>query len=166
MISKSSILHNLSSLEKKYQSAKNGKDALFYSKLAILELCGWIEESMDDVVRRCSQNILKNLADRKYVEEVVIKKTYAFDYSRFRLMLIHLVGLINVERIEKKIDPLTMSRLDATLRALKKARDAEAHTHLKGVTRNVNAPSLTLAQFTDVYEGLKCMERILKTTKF
>ena len=120
---------------------------------------------MDDVVRRCAQKRLKVIANRKFVEETVIKKTYAFEYARFRLMIIHVVGLINVERIEKKIDPRTMSQFDATLKALKKARDAEAHTHLKGVTRIVNAPSFTIAQFSDVYEGLRCMEQLLKTAK-
>lgn len=145
--------------------AKSGKDALFYSKLAILELCGWIEESMDDVIRRCAHKRLKIPANRKIVDESVIKKTYAFDYGRFRYMLIYVIGLINVERIEMKMDPLTMNRFEATLGALKKSRDAEAHTHLKGITRVINAPSITLAQFGDVYDGLKFIEKLLRTAK-
>ena len=50
MIAKSYILANLNALDARYKRASRAKDALFASKLALLELCGWIEESMDDIV--------------------------------------------------------------------------------------------------------------------
>ena len=48
---------------------------------------------------------------------------------------------------------------------LKTARDAEAHTHINGVTREINAPSITISQFADVYQGLKLTENTLRSTK-
>ena len=165
MVARHFILANLKSLERKYRTAASGKDALFFSKLAILELCGWIEESMDDVIRQCAMRYLKDAGNRKYVETMVIKRTYSFDYERFRLMMISVVGLINVERVEKKLDPSIKSKFEAVLASLKTARDAEAHTHIKGVTRVINAPSLTIAQFADVYQGLKLVETTLRSTK-
>lgn len=164
MVAKQFILANLKRLEYKYRTAGR-KDALFFSKLAILELCGWIEESMDDVIRQCAKKHLKDTRNINYVETTVIKRTFAFDYVKFRLMLISVVGLINVEKIEKKLDPSIKSKFEAVLTSLKTARDAEAHTHIKGVTRAINAPSLTIAQFADVYQGLKLIETTLRSTK-
>ena len=61
MVAKNSILPgNLRSLDYRYRRAHSAlKEALFCSKLAILELCGWIEESMDDMVRRCATEALE-----------------------------------------------------------------------------------------------------------
>ena len=164
MIAKSYILANLKGLEKKFKTSPP-KDALYFSKLAILELCGWIEESMDDVVIRCAKAHLKDAANLKYIEGDVVKRTYAFDYEKFRFMLIRLVGLVNVERIESKMDAVLKLKFASTLDALKRARDSEAHTHIKGVARVINAPSITIAQFQDVYAGLKEVEKLVKAAK-
>lgn len=155
MISKNSILGNLKSLDNCYRKAKSQKEALFYSKLAILELCGWVEETMDDIVMRCAIRHLKERNNRKYCKDNIVKKTYGFDYERnFRFMLIRLLGLVNVERIERQVDARKRSGLEGALGSLKAVRDAEAHTHLKGTTRRLNAPSFTITQFKPLYEGL------------
>jgi hypothetical protein len=166
MLAKTYILHNLNALNKKYNKATTPKDSLFFSKLAILELCGWIEESMDDLVRRCAKQKLKEQANITYVNSVVIKKNYGFEYqNNFRQMLIKLLGIINVERIERKMDAGKFQRFQSTLSALKTARDAEAHTHIKGITRSINAPSITLRQFNDVYDGLAEVDMVIRASK-
>lgn len=167
MISRGSILVNLKILDRKYRNATTLKESLFYSKLAVLELCGWIEESMDDVVLRCARRNLKNQVNFKYVRNDIVKRTSGFDYEyHFRRMLIQLLGIINVERIEKNVDQRKRLELTATLGVLKTVRDAEAHTHIKGVTRQINAPSVTLGQFTSLYDGLVEFEAILRHEKF
>lgn len=167
MIVKSYILANLRDLNRNYGHSASPKEAQFFSKLAILELCGWIEESMDDVVLSCARRHLKVAANLSYCENEVVKRTYGFDYHRnFRLMLIRLLGLIAVEKIERQIDVNTHGRMTAALSTLKQQRDSEAHTHLKGVTRRINAPSVTIAQFQPVYEGLIEIDRIVRSSKF
>ena len=167
MIARSYILANLKMLDRRFRKATTPKDALFHSKLAILELCGWIEESMDDVILHCSRRHLKEQANRNHVKNVIVKKNYGFDYQQhFRRMLIQLLGVINVERIEKSVDQTKRTRLTATLTALKIVRDAEAHTHIKGVARIINAPSVTLGQFPAIYEGLVEFDATLRRTKF
>ena len=97
----------------------------------------------------------------------VIKRTHGFDYEyHFRRMLIQLIGLVNVERLEKAIDQTKQARLIAALKTLKAVRDPEAHTHIKGVTRAINAPSVTLGQFPAVYEGLLEYQNTIRNTKF
>lgn len=155
MITHSSILANLRTLDRMFRNATSRKESLFYSKLAVLELCGWIEESMDDVVLCCARRHLKDEANFTYVQNEIVRRTSGFDYQQhFRRMLIQLLGVINVERIEKRVDQSKRLKLTATLEALKTVRNAEAHTHIKGVTRHINAPSVTLNQFPALYEGL------------
>lgn len=159
MIAKSYILENISQLETLYAKSTSGKRPLYYSKLAIIELCGWIEESMDDIIKRCAVRKLSALSNRTYVNDVIVKKTYGFDYDQhFRTMLGRLIGLVNVEKLENRINQTTLLQFKATLGNLKVMRDAEAHTHLKSVTRIIDSPSLTKRNFHVIYGGLKEFE--------
>jgi hypothetical protein len=155
MIARIYLEANLRRLDRLYRDARTTKDALFFSKLAVLELCGWIEESMDDVVLRCSMRCLRDPSNRRQVKDSVVKKTYGFEYHKhFREMLTRLIGLVEVEKLERRLDATKHARLKSTLGSLAGARNAEAHTHLKGVTRVINAPSVTIGHFSDVYDGL------------
>ena len=60
MIAYSYIENNLDQLDKRYVKSKTSRDASYYSKLAILELCGWIEMSIDDCIVRSANRILKD----------------------------------------------------------------------------------------------------------
>jgi hypothetical protein len=165
MIARSYILSNLKLLDNKYRKTTSPKELLFYSKLAILELCGWIEESMDDIVLRCAMRHLKIMSNKEFVRKQIVRKNYGFDYDdHFRRMLGQLIGIINVERLEKNVDQTKKVRLKAVLSMLKTARNAEAHTHIKGVTRHINAPSITLSQFPDVSDGLTEYDRVIRNT--
>lgn len=167
MLAKSYILSNLNSLDRMYRGTSSSKAALFYSKLALLELCGWIEESMDDVVIRCSIRHLRQEANRNYIKNDVVKKNYGFEYNRhFRKMLIHLIGIVQVEKLEGRIDTSVKANFESTLGALKTARNSEAHTHIKGVTRVINAPSVTISQFTAVWNGLQAYDSELRAKRF
>jgi len=166
VIAKSYILENLRSLDHRFRNARSAKEALFCSKLAILELCGWIEESMDDIVRRCANRHLGVHDNRHFSEHEIIRKNYGFDYGKnFRSMLMRLIGLVAVERLEKKVDQATYASMIAVLSSLKITRNAEAHTHLKGITRTLNAPSVTLGQFHTLYVGLVEFERKVRRFK-
>jgi hypothetical protein len=166
VIAKSYILENLRSLDYRYRKADSAKEALFCSKLAILELCGWIEESMDDVIRRCATRRLNEHDNRDFCEHEIIRRNYGFEYQiNFRSMLIRLLGLVAVEKLEKKVDQTLYASMTATLSSLKITRNAEAHTHLKGTTRILNAPSVTIGQFRTLYDGLTEFERKIKAMK-
>ena len=167
MIARSYILSSLKALDRKYKETTSTKESLFYSKLAILELCGWIEESMDDIILRCAGRYLKINSNKEYVRKQIVKSTHGFDYdNHFRRMLVQLMGIINVEMLEKNVDQIKQAQLKAALSALKTARDAEAHTHIKGVTKNINSPSVTLNQFPDVCDGLLEYDRVIRSFAF
>jgi len=54
----------------------------------------------------------------------------------------------------------------AALTSLKTQRNTEAHTHLRGTTRTINAPSVTIAQFQPLYEGLMEFGRVIRSTNW
>jgi hypothetical protein len=167
MIAKTYILANLKYCDRRFRGARSAKEGLFYAKLAILELCGWIEMSMDDVVIRCSKRRIKLAKNAKLVQDQIVDRTYGFDYERhFRSMLIRLIGLVGVEKLEKQLDPAVHSKFVSTLVSLKTVQDTEAHTYVKGVTKNIDAPSVTLARFTDIYAGMTAIDQLLKRMRY
>ncbi len=164
MVAKRDILVNLKLIDRLFRSTVGRtKEELLYSKMAIIELCGWIEDSMDDVIRKIAQAKLKIPKNIYYINEDIIKKTHSFSYEHFRGMLLNLIGIVNVEKLEVILDPLKFDRMRSTLGNLKKIRDNEAHTHIKkDVTKTLNAPSVTINNFSMVYDGLKDIEDKLK----
>ena len=164
MIVKTYISENLNAIERKYNKSQNAQWALFYSKLALLELCGWIEISMDDIIRQHAKRCLKIPKNLNYIEEKVISPTYGFDYNKnFRRMLISLIGMNGIEKLEKKVDPACFNPMKATLGNLKVNRDKEAHGYIKGTTMRIDAPSITKAYYKKVYDGLKNIDTLLRS---
>lgn len=164
MIAQSYITSNLQSINRSYLNAGSAREAFFMSKLALLELCGWIEESMDDIVMRCAMRNLGEDSNRKYCRDDIVKRTSGFDYqTNFRVMLIRLLGLINVEKIEARVDQSKHDTMKSALSALKTQRNSEAHTHLKGTLRTINAPSVTINQLLPLYEGLMEFDRVIRS---
>jgi hypothetical protein len=51
MIIKGYIENTLKELDRLYNKHTSLKKDIYYSKLAVIELCGWIEETCDAIVR-------------------------------------------------------------------------------------------------------------------
>ncbi len=167
MIYRGYILKSLKVLEDLYNTSTSANKGLLYSKTAILELCGWIEESMDVIVITCANRKIKDKAMRAYIKKRVVEKNYGFEYkNNFRYMLCQVIGLASIEKLERKVDPRKFQILCSVLGTLKISRDVEAHTHIKGTTKRLNAPSATKAQFLQVYDGLKEIDDQLKSLGF
>ena len=168
MINKEVIELTLQDLENLYNSAMTNdadqKILIFYSKLATLELCGWIEESLDDIVLRYADTKLtqeKNTEDFKKI----VKDNFGFDYNKnFRKMLMSLIGLISIEKLESNLQERDFLDLKSQLGSLKTIRNSFAHTHINPhinqieVTRTYYAPSITKRTFQKVYRLLTVIE--------
>lgn len=164
MIAKSYIESTLKELDKLYNHASSQKKAIYFSKLAIIELCGWIEETVDEIVHRHSNRHLKNIDNRKYCLDKIIKNNYGFQYlQNIRPMLINLIGLIGVEKLENELEKTAqITLLKNNLGNLKFSRNEAAHTHLKGITRTYNAPSRTIGDFNRIYLVLEKLDTELR----
>lgn len=167
MISKTYINTNLRSLNYRFSKTTSQKEALLYSKLAVLELCGWIEISMDDLVLRCAKDNLMREESFNYIANNIVKKNYGFEYkNHFRNMITIVLGLKTIEQLESLLNPTKYARLTSTLGTLKNSRDNQAHTYIKSTMITVDAPSITQRNFNFVYDGLIEYERVLKAEGF
>lgn len=163
MIAKSYITSNLKQLESAYNKS-TGKHSLYFSKLAILELCGWIEVSVDEIFEKYARKKLKEL-DNVSSMEVAIRGVYGFHYKKhFRKLLISAVGLTGAEKVEANVSPVVLARLVSQLGSLYTMRNSLAHTYVKGRhgTINIDAPSTTIGRFKNIYDGLVEVEAALK----
>ena len=162
MISKTYIQENLRNLDTAYRTARREKQLYYFSKLAILELCGWLETSMDDVVQRHCNRHLSVASNRKFVENDIIKRNYGFDYnSNFRMMLIRLVGIVQVELIESQTDAVTHALFESNLTSLKTLRNSLAHTYTKSLGQ-IDSPQITRSRFQPLYNGLYAYDQQLR----
>lgn len=164
MIAKSYIESTLKELDKLYNQASSQKKAIYFSKLAVIELCGWIEETVDEIILRHANRKLKNNDNKTYCKERIIKNNYGFQYlQNIRPMLISLIGLISVEKLEDELEKnAQITILKNNLGNLKLSRNEAAHTHLKGITRNYNAPSKTIGDFNRISIVLEKLDTELR----
>jgi hypothetical protein len=164
MIAKSYIKSTLKELDRLYNDSTSQKKAIYYSKLAVLELCGWIEESLDDILLRHGNRNLIKPENKLFCKDKIIKGNYGFQYNdNIRPMLLKLLGLINLEKTEIELEKTAqITLLKTNLGNLKLVRNEAAHTYLKGVTRTYNAPSRTIADFNRIYNLLKNLDEELR----
>jgi hypothetical protein len=164
MIVKGYILNTIDELDKLYNQATSQKKAIYFSKLALLELCGWIEGAIDNIVEmHCNRN-LKNQDNKESFKNDRIKPVYGFQYNQhFRPMLMSAIGIIELEKIELELEKTgKITILKSRLGSLKRVRNDAAHTFLKGVTITYDAPSLTRGNFLNIYPILKEIDTMLR----
>lgn len=166
MISKTQILGELIRLENLYKKAGMARENVMqqlYSKLATIECCGWIEQSMDYMACRAK----KNVKTKKIIENYddFIKSNYNFNYEAFSKIIMFSYGIKKFEKIETSVDPSKLDILKGTLGTLKKIRDGHAHTTVHGTITTFNAPSVTKQHFLKVFDGLKEFENQIKKIK-
>ncbi|HXS37610.1 MAG TPA: HEPN domain-containing protein [Flavipsychrobacter sp.] len=168
MISKRHITKTLKELNALYSASRGFAKPKLYSKLAIIEASGWIEECLDSIVRNLCSGNLSPTNYRQYDTET-IKKNSGFKYEQYirNKLLKDLIGLVLIEKFETILsanrDFITMI---PALDTLAKVRNDCAHTHLSGTTPSLMAPSATIRNFEEIYNGLKAMNKQLKKLKF
>lgn len=156
MIVKKHISRTLKDLDNRYNGAMSCSsidESIYYSKLATLEYCGWIEEAFDNIVRRSVKGKLKSQPYRQMLETSVIGNNHGFQYKEnFRPMLSKAIGLVAMEKVEKELDRNgNRSILISELAAVKRDRDCAAHTWIQNATLTYPSPSITRARLEKVY---------------
>ncbi len=128
------LIAALNELETLHDASANQAHQNYYLKLALLELCGWVEETQDVILGRLAGYWLET--NRKNFDGFVKRNSGISYENNFRDLLQRLVGLRGLELVEVRIsrhrDADTVrtcaemyALLDTTLRA---PRNAHAHT--------------------------------------
>ena len=117
---------------------------------------------MDDIILECALRCLRNEQYIRFIQNE-IRRNYSFDYEmNFRKLLIQIIGLMNFDRLEKNVQPVSLTILKPKLDSIKPLRNSHAHTHLQNCTATFNAPSVTKQYFLDIFDALKDYEQTLK----
>lgn len=156
----------LQQIDSWYNETNDGSDRpKLLSKLAILELCGWLEEEFDRIVLVAQTG---RLNDADWVKKNIILKTSGFRYDdHLRQMLAKLFGEVLVRRIEKTMEaqfPGEIESLSAILGTLWKLRCDLAHKDLSAsvaAQQTFHAPSWTQRQFRDVAKIVSHFETVM-----
>lgn len=164
MVVKKYILSNIKKLDQLYNSSPT-VEATYYSKLAIIELCGWIEFSMDNIVEYFANKHIKTQPLKDSFKSLKDNNN-GFDYKHnFRKMLSQTIGMHNMEKLELSINRTgNVNILDATLNNLKNLRNDAAHTYID-TTKTYQAPSVTKSQLELIYPILKDFSTEIKKIK-
>ncbi|MBX2993889.1 MAG: hypothetical protein KF681_03690 [Bdellovibrionaceae bacterium] len=159
-------LNTLRKLESDFQAAARNDDRIFACKLATLEACGWIEESFDLVFYKFSLRRISSLSAQSDLRTMV-NKNFGFHFDKHirKNILTPLLGCILAEVFESKLDAALLIPMKASLGTLKLERDKLAHTYTKGVTPNINSPTVTIGHFNTVRQGLGDFETKLLSAR-
>ncbi len=136
------------------------------SKLATIELCGWLEEEFDRLIRLVAHG---RISDPTWIENQVIDITYGFSYNRhWRAMLCKVVGEVFALRVEDAMElahPTELQQLKSLLGELWKDRCSFAHADLSANRENTqitfNAPSVAIDRHTKLKGILGRYEKIM-----
>lgn len=134
-----------------YNEPTQGSDRpKLISKMAALELCGWLEGELDRLVNVAEAG---RLNDPEWVKSNVIKSNFGFTYAdHLRPMLCKIIGEVFVRRIEEKMNanhPGELDQLRAMLGSLWKLRCNLAHADVVAnvaAQQTFDAPSWFLNQ--------------------
>lgn len=159
MIAKKYVEDDLLRLNELYASGITGPDAtvpVYYSKLAVLELAGWIEESLDLIAKRAMKGRLHTASfiDRM---DLTISGTYGLHLKKnFIPMMVKLVGLQECEELCQYLDSDgSLAILSSDFGAITTQRNNAAHVNISRTTIAFDSPSVTLSRLHRVYPILK-----------
>lgn len=166
MVKKGNIKKTLQELNRLYRNDATGRYSEYYSKLAHLELCGWIELAQDEIVLWAANKHIKNNQNLRDIKSTVKRNSNMGYDNNFKSMMKEVIGLIGFEKLEKKVDLTHRNILEVELENLKVTRNSHAHTNIKDCTRTLDAPSTNLSRMEKIYDALKEYERKIKQMKF
>lgn len=165
-LSKTKIKHNLNQLKTLYDSEMSSNSAnaslhmTFYSKLALIEYCGWLEVTIDILIHR----ILSKITDPQLIKvgEESVKSNYGFSYQRhFRDLLIKSLGL---QKTEKLLNRLRISGdlviLESKLNTFKNLRNEAAHNYFNGVG-SYNSPNFYISEVDNIFPIFQKIQKYL-----
>ena len=93
-------LQFLDTMYQEHQTSDDPEEAVAFAKLAVLEFCGWVEMTIDDIAREAVQVSLPTEADRKPLE-ALIKGTHGFNYSsHVSPLLISTIGSVRFQLLK------------------------------------------------------------------
>lgn len=152
------IENKLRRLDAEYNNNMQDPDLpVFYSKLAVLEFSGWLEDSIDDILFRY---IDSHILDTKVRDEIrkSVRKNYGFHYynNLFKLFT-SVLGVNNWENIEDALKPQKFHDLIDVANTYSGIRNQAAHSSIV-VMHTFYSPSSTIAAYNRVKPAIMAID--------
>ena len=136
-------------------ASSSPENAPFFAKMAILELSGWVEETIDDFVLNLALPHLRDENAHRRFEEIV-RQNRGFTYeSHFWRLLGLATGIVNLEQTEENMDERVLSEFKTALNGLSEIRNRLAHTSLEGTQQRTDTPTQTKLRLQTIHAGLE-----------
>ncbi len=139
--------------------------AILFSKLAVIEFCGWIEQTIDALLNDYSHSKLTGQPHKNYLQEVVISPNYGFHYEKnLRKMFLSVIGVKNLEHFENSLEANNgyFLQLKSILGTFSTSRNRAAHTYTPhGTTITYDSPSIVKSNIVTITPILQEIERLL-----
>ena len=160
MVSDADIRRTLTMLEGLYNTAGLTTDlATLYSKLGTLELCGWIEDTMDSIAR---SYVVRNILSPDYINgfDSLLKGNSSFQWENFNKILCHTIGMSNMETIYDKLNSITgnLQAFNGELTRLAPIRNVAAHTTFTNSGISYETPSSCLGILGRIYPAMQSIQ--------
>lgn len=137
---------------------------VLYAKMAILEYCGWLELTFDEIARNCVRRKLRTVASRKILE-TQIDRTHGFTYQHNVVpLLAYGLGTVKLLQVERKLEATgELQALKSHLGAINQSRREAAHTFTSGRTSRFDAPSKTIVSLNTIEPTLQKLWKLVCT---
>lgn len=173
MLANVDLLSNLDQLEATFNEAiANGNTRLqdLCCKASVLELCGWVEQCLDQIVIDSATRLSLSPNTLERIKAEYVSKTYGFKYrENFEKIILSTIGFKGLKKVEAS--PLVSVTLDgfiSSLRDLTKQRNFYAHTHYSLTQKypdgyiSIDAPSVVKSKANTIRTFLVNYEKALK----
>lgn len=167
IIDNTEILRIVGDIETEYnKSTTTTHYAILYSKLAVIEFCGWIEQIFDEILDAYITNKLVLPQNYSHIKDNVIKPNYGLHYDKnFRKMLMCIIGINNLESMEDDLDSHSgyLSTFKSILGSFTATRNVAAHTYTPyaGVTVTYQSPSIVISNIRAITPILQKIEQLI-----
>lgn len=159
MIDYDSIQNTLKRLNAEYNACNDEHLPVLFSKLAVLEFCGWIETSIDNILITYVDNTIVKDDTVKRIKEI-INQNYGFKYNKNLFPLFcSVLGIKNYEIVIGAMSDVSFENFKSLLGTYSIERDSAAHTDTpKGTTKTYKAPSSVLHAFNLIKPAIQTLE--------
>lgn len=157
MVNYTDIEAKLQRLDTEYNNSILDPDLpIFYSKLAVIEFSGWIEDSVDSIVYDYIDNHIVDPIIKKNIKENV-NRNYGFNYSNLFKVFTSVLGVDTWENIEDKLKPQNLVDLVNVTSTFTGIRNKAAHSSIV-VMATFSSPSTTIAAYNKVKPAMIIIE--------